>query len=319
MNFWEYETEYDTICKIDPIFKTHGPEAYYNVELMKLDQLVRTLKKIPDDIPFANRTAIAQKNWYKSDKLYYKVWPEMIPLFCKASLKIPVRCLDFDYSSMLIRLPTNQTALQMSGYPVRSMLIWNSACSPEAHGFKSILLYIDFGELYKHGEFDLPLHTHSYLPTSDLDKTLEEVFDEMPIRPSLNEGVPINLDEMKQCWRLALCVSFMAKGNSRIIEPDVLNSDFEKYLKNPESGIRLQEKARRRGKYGFLVGRKELFDSYKPAEHEHHEGGNELNFAHWRNGHPALQWYGSKDDRKAKVIWRSDTVVRPDLPFKPKN
>jgi hypothetical protein len=124
-----------------------------------------------------------------------------------------------------------------------------------------------------------------------------------------------------QCWRIALTVSALAIGHDRIIEPDVLKKDIEKYVKADDAGKqRLHTKAtkrRNRGR-GWTIGRHESVQQLavrrSGSSGAPDEKRGELTHSHFRSGH--LHGYHTKEGYIIK--WIPQLTVRPDLPLDPK-
>ena len=123
--------------------------------------------------------------------------------------------------------------------------------------------------------------------------------------------------------RLVLATSFLITGQDKIIEPDILSKDMQKFIStDDESEIkRLHERAtRRRGEgTGYTIGRRErLIDLARKrhAELEEAEGETKsLQYQHQRCGH--IHRFKTKDGYIAK--WIPQLTVRPDLPLPPKS
>lgn len=108
-------------------------------------------------------------------------------------------------------------------------------------------------------------------------------------------------------------------------------SDDKRLIRPEQRGVRHRlkaEKAKKRGDKGagladkgFLVGAdiklpKDLQQALKPAGTGE---GHSLQYGHVRSGHLRIQPYGKRDGKKTyKVIFIAPTLVRPDLPLKPK-
>ena len=117
---------------------------------------------------------------------------------------------------------------------------------------------------------------------------------------------------------MTLC--FLVTGHDRLIEPDVLSKDLEKFKQaTTEAEItRLHDRAtRRRGEgRGYTVGRRERLlhlarqrcDEYQQAT------GQRLKFQHQRCGH----LHGYHTNKGYIIKWIPQVTVRPDLPVDPR-
>jgi hypothetical protein len=119
--------------------------------------------------------------------------------------------------------------------------------------------------------------------------------------------------------RLAVSVSFLATGQDRLIEPDVLSRDLASYVEAQRRSDlprikTIEDRAKRRGKRGWNVGRQERFRPLvSPSPRDvppGHEGHGPLAYQHQRRAHFRLLPSG-------KVAFVRQATVRPDLPPPP--
>lgn len=142
-------------------------------------------------------------------------------------------------------------------------------------------------------------------------------------------------DEHREDWqgaidfatRVALSVCFLATGGDRLVEPDVLNKDFNAYLdavnaKRLDEVKRLHDKATkvREGAVGYTVGKadailgRRAYDVDTTATTD--EKGRELKYRHYRQPHWQTFWTG-KGRTTPVVRFIRLLVIRPDLPPPP--
>lgn len=156
------------------------------------------------------------------------------------------------------------------------------------HVTLGLVVGIDIGERDATGV--IPLHTMRVFPLDE--RPIEECIDALPIHETINEGMQIPDNIIKNCIRLVITLCLLG-DNPELIEPDVLNNDKQKFLNaDKELQQRLIEKAKRRGKYGFTVGAK-LNSEVSP---------------HVRIQHVALVWTG-KGRKIPQIVSRKGSIV----------
>ena len=113
----------------------------------------------------------------------------------------------------------------------------------------------------------------------------------LPKRPSAEVGVQIPDTMIADCVRLC-CSLCLLENDPEIISPDVLSKDRDKFDQTGDA--RYVEKAHRRGKVGWNVGR-------------HIEVA-----PHYRRPHMALVWTGT-GRAIPKIVPRKGSVVHREL------
>ncbi|MHB0960531.1 MAG: hypothetical protein ACYC0X_30985 [Pirellulaceae bacterium] len=111
----------------------------------------------------------------------------------------------------------------------------------------AINLFIDIGERVE----GYPVQTFRSFRTTE-GFTLQGELDSLPDHASANFGIQIPRPLITDCVRLCATLCLLA-DDPEIIEADVLNKDRQKYLASRDD--KFVEKAHRRGKVGWLVGR----------------------------------------------------------------
>jgi len=156
-----------------------------------------------------------------------------------------------------------------------------------------LVVGVDVGELDSSG--CLPQHTIHAFPLDD--RSIDASIASLPRHPAADSGMQVPSELSKQCIRLVVTL-FLLENNAELIEPDVLAKD--RYRVNgadKELLARLVEKAKKRGKYGFVVGRA-LSEQIARGEMSPHS----------RVPHMALFWEGP--GRKIPVIkLRSGSLI----------
>jgi hypothetical protein len=133
------------------------------------------------------------------------------------------------------------------------------------------------------------------------DMTYEEFFKQADACSIIAETIGMDIPEI---FKLIISLSMLSKDPSILIQPDVLSKDRQAW---EETGDwKYVERARRRGKNGWEIGRNIEEQIAKEIEQETREHGGVS--PHWRNGCPALCWTG--EGRKIPEIrWRNGCIV----------
>lgn len=140
----------------------------------------------------------------------------------------------------------------------------------------------------------MPSHTMKIFPLNC--SSVEKSIDQLPVHGSMDEGIQIPNELITKCVKLCLTLRLIG-DDPDMIQPDVLSKDRIRWKTgNDELKRRLEDKARRRGKNGFLIG--SLLDSAGVSPHI-------------RKPHVALYWTG--EGRKIpKILMRKGSVVHRD-------
>jgi len=278
---------------------------------------------------------ITEAGHYRFKKPYYNIYPDYIDLFMETKLHVPTKLLRLPFPSILIRFPKESTQPNTSGHPARTMLISEHDSSKFLiHGGpvdekRRIQIWIDIGEKESEFEANIPgpisaiasqVPVLSFINLSILDTDddmIEDAFLRLPPDYTLESGIPITKEFMRHCVRIVSAVCFLATGADKLVQPDVLAKDQNKYQEaDPERQKQLADKAIKRGKHGFTVGKESVIGQHREGSSTNTGTGKELTFSHLRSGHFHVVWYGP-GKTKSKVVFFSQTRVKPDLPIKP--
>jgi hypothetical protein len=205
---------------------------------------------------------------------------------------------------LVIRLPHNKHILtyedpKFGTTPVRTIFISFQPVNKRVGGDKQtigMVIGIDVGE--RDSTQTLPMHTMRVFPLDE--RPIEEVIYLLPNHSTSTEGMQIPDDIIIKCVKLAITLRLLDE-NEDLIEPDVLTKDRKRYIEgNEELKKRLIDKAKRRGKFGFIIGSKIESGEMDP---------------HYRRPHPALVWTVKRKGVEGsipKVIFRSGSVIHKD-------
>ena len=346
MEFHEYTSMYQMYkksfkdidgCRLDT------PEKFYRWmfegNYNRTSAAIAAGLKPPERATTYNTQTITELQWYRRDRMYYAIHPELIPVFSRHRMDIPCDLLNFPNNSntFCIRLPKeNNPFILDENHRVQSILCWRmddkevAKLGRQFHqlrvvplGDRRITLWIDINETDQelgHRGMSWPVLTYRILSWKEPTETIESALHNLPISESALLGVQMPDEMIRDCIRLMCSVCFLTSSNDPIVVPDVLVKDRLKYwLSNdPQVWHDLHQRARDRGKYGWLVGIDEMFsDTPLPGAVQPVERGTgkPLQFAHYRQSHWHLVHYGPGKSQ-SKVVLYKQTLVGKGLPFK---
>jgi hypothetical protein len=192
---------------------------------------------------FGARVAFSEISWINDRRPYYKVWPAILDSLRKIKLDIPCNCLQLKSRIFLVRFPLH---LQRDSILVNACRSQDMAgCKPNHSSIADILV------VNSDPESSGP--DTEGTRTCGVDLTSNSTFRDYINNPGDNDKM---LGDGENCLgddlRIALTILLLA-DDPTIIEPEVLSRDEARYrLSKNES---LVEKAHRRGKIGWHIGR----------------------------------------------------------------
>ena len=331
--FMQYTSYYD-IAKVHLL---EGPDALTRDEVPppvefydKLDRAGVTGELVDGD---SLRWAImdAERDWYRANKPYYKVYPAMVTQLLNASLNVESQYLKLPHLAFTIltspkHLFTNVPvhAAMVLALHKDEMWLGEDSSSEGEQAFRDRTLWIIAVNhvFYHHGRKLAAAFSH--LPIYQ-DQTLEEALQGKSssrvkrVDPEVELAAP--LEDRAQAgmdmFRLVLAVALFGTSQHALVCPDLTRRQREKYDRasardDKEAMARLSKKAT-----GWTVGRDVRLPSWAKAAEESAFGvGRELSHAHIRRGHMRMQAYGPEMSLR-KLIFVESTWIRPDLPVGP--
>jgi hypothetical protein len=274
MEFWSYPTSYSTIRdRVPP--ELRDLKVFHDTAMSDV---------VAQGDPIGPKQIDAEYHWLQDSRPYYHLYPGILGPLLNLSLDLDTGAIRPPRRALSVCLPKDHRhpRLTFEQGQVRSILMARGSARFSQKTYDAINLFIDVGEkIAGH-----PIHTFRSFRTSE-GCTLQGELDALPDHPSANFGTviprPLIADVVRLCATLCLLAD-----DPEIIEADVLSKDRPKYLATRDE--KYVEKAHRRGKVGWLVGR----DLEKSP--------------HYRRGHFALFWTGS--GRQVPTVgWRKGTVV----------
>lgn len=258
--------------------------------------------------------AIAELIWERDKKPYYSVHPSLVSKLCQIDFsKVPSDMITmpepFDVICIRLKEENELLSIERGKYFLRSMLVWkrqkNKAVKYKNETFdiddNVLIVWFDFGEI---DPMNNPLYTYKCFPINP-KKTIEETFNQFPPSAEITLGVQVSEEFARNCIKLFISVGFLASSESPLVIFDILSKDIDKWGKaDILERNKMIEKAKNKGKNGWLLGTDQMFQS------------RELKYSHIRAGHPHLYWYGP-GKKQLKLRFVAPTTVRKDKPFKP--
>lgn len=293
---------------------------------------------------------------------YYKVWPEYLDMFKRTRLdNAPLSSLTFPFKSWHILLPKNYVfewdekhlagigvhvvdghevpallhnaagdaaaniapalAAFESASDVRQLMLQTSWWEADVGDYASATASIRLDELYRN---------YAGLSVEDAIRQYVDKVRADDLANSNGHDLPDYCTKPAEYWsgnlinllRVAMSVAFIATGEYKFVQRDVLTDDTAKYLAamaadDQATITRLGDKAdRRRASLGHTIGKFHAIDVLRqqtePAAGETEEQ-RELRNQHLRSGHFHAYWCGpGRTERKVRFL--APVIVRPDLP-----
>lgn len=271
MNFYDYP---DTF----PLFSKLVPGVTRDAMYRFLSKLQQDHPDARDPIGFAHMEW--ERNWHTARRPFYRVWPKIIPMLTKLDVsKVPSRAcqLHGDLKYLFVQLPHGN--MLCGDRDLQGAFIGEARTSA---GPGTIIGALDGKTTEAFGNqvplIDMWLFEHS-------DDKLVDVLDRLKLAAELK--TTLSTRDIVTSLLTTLC---LLQDDPEVITPVLLAKDANRVDLTPEDIARLAAKARKRGRYGFDIGRSiEVMP-------------------HYRRPHPALMWTGT--GRKIpKVVFRKGALV----------
>jgi len=277
---------YTTIAAVTKKFcKMHGqPVPTREEHLANLVQARKTME--PSSHMMMQLHWEFDELWEAGKSPYYLLFPSLIPMLSKLHLD--------RVTGENIKLPHNLTSLLIrfpEGYgEVRSIWMFERPMHRECGGTevgRGLVLGIDHGELDATAQ--QPVYLIRAFPLDE--RPIEECLDALPVSWTASEGKQLDPQEIINAVRVACTVCLLGE-DKEIVQPEVLTKDQRKVCQ--DNVDRLVDKAKRRGKFGWSIGR------------------SVETMPHYRRPHLALVWTGP--GRKIpKIVMRSGSIVHREV------
>lgn len=245
-------------------------------------------------------TCLLEDDWYEQRCPYYKLYPGIIDALAKVRLDVPMELLKLPVDPLEIRFPESFKELSFSLNDkerfLSGMLFGRSRLRPVSDSFSAIINIvsetIDANQPVDYGFSTLSIYESKERNLSGYNyrkgQTVEEVLNTFEPQTLPGHTSENNKWFVEQCVRLLVGVCLIGK-DSDILEPEVLSADQKKYEETLDP--KYVEKAIRRGKYGWSLG--------KSLE----------KIPHYRRPHPAIYWTGKRPHQVPVLLWRAGSLV----------
>lgn len=284
MKFHEYESIMQSARRVAKRMGTTCPDRETLEQLlMQQEQISRQGREhLPRNLD-ESLTALHwafDRAWFEEKCPYYSVYPSLVNMLTKIDLsKVSSKQMQLPQglTSLSIRLPVGHEI----GGEIRSVWIHQNSLVVDGRDVPGIALGIDHGELNQGS----PVYLMRTFPQSDL--SIEDELDDLPKSAREHQGKQLSQEHNLAAIRLACTVCLMGNDED-ILTPEVLSRDESRVCEQNRDV--LVEKARRRGKFGWTLGK------------------NLEVIPHYRRPHPFLAWTGT-GKKIPKVVMRSGSIV----------
>ena len=229
-----------------------------------------------------------ERDWEKAKRPYYNVWPSIVPMLTRLNLDLDSALIQLPLPALCVRFPKaadkNPLVFDWKGQPVHIRCILMG----EINDGTGLSLLIDIGEVMPGG---VPLYTYRNFPRKP-GLTVEQSLASLTKKGLFAElGIQIPEELVNDLVRLC-CTLCLLENDPELISPEVLADDRAKYEQTGDQ--KFVEKARRRGKFGWDVGR-------------HIEV-----IPHYRRPHLMLAWTGAGRS-VPKIVPRKGSIVHRNV------
>lgn len=338
MEFNDWLTQFTCLRAENPKITPDPLRFYGQLRLDLLDRIHKMRQERPDYNAavecVAYNQASVEGQWYRCRNPYFKVFPTMVRMLANTDINVPARFVHAPLRTILYRLPEGHDVAELkddSGKELRCILV--DELNPGESGDRvsevlgentelvqqrRFIFWFDWGEGDKtHMGRRLPIVAFQVIALDDEDASFEDALKVWlgKERFDWDKGCHISEEALLASIRLTVGICLLATNANRLIEHDVLNKHVGRYRRTSDSLERegLFERAKKRGKHGWLVGRELALPAL--AAHragEPHEPRGELTRSHVRRGHFHTVRYGVGHSLE-RVDWFPPTLVRADL------
>jgi len=246
--------------------------------------------------------------WLRASRPYYNVWPGIIKHLSKLDLaKVPVDMVTTPQPVTAFKFPKPNPEFEFkwlgTTYTLNALLLADciekkdSLKGGEFAGFsdddkddyRTLTFWMDFGE--RNQEHPVLLFRKLLMEPGMM---VDEATDALGLDDTIDFGMRVPMETTLKAVRLVLACLLLedTKDDDSLITPDVLSKDRQKY--DATGDQKCVDRARRRGRIGFDVGRKFEDRSKSP---------------HWRNASPAALYWTGPGKKIPKVRYRRGTFV----------
>ena len=266
MEFNPYRTFYEMAKKMCPKDTPKRYQEFYGGLITEMGRRKAAASEI--------NQLILEEIWFQQNRPYYCVYPGVIKGFLNLRLDIPISQLIFPELAFAIKFAKGKEpfAFEYRGksYPTKSMI---AAKMAEEDGDEKIMIFLDIGENMPIGDGEeSTIYTYIAMPVIQ-GMSIEEAINALPHDPSSYIGPVLPDDFRKNLVKIVAAICLLGEDVD-LKEFDVLTKDWDKYQQNHD--YKFIDKAIRRGKNGWLIGRRcedEKNPSYVNPHFQHYWTG----------------------------------------------
>jgi len=213
-------------------------------------ELVHTFR----NMEYGDNTAVhvlSEAMWNKDNRPYYDLYPSVAEAFTKVDLsKIRSEHVKLPMKRLMVRF---QVGHELFG-KVRSFLV--SEADAKVNRNKGILVAINDGSMMDVNGVSVNIHTVNCVVLQE-GLTISDQLERAKRAYVPGDTITIDQDMIEQVYKVLITLCLL-RDNPDLIEPEPLEADRAKYdatYGSPEEQARLLEKAARRGKKAWAVGK----------------------------------------------------------------
>lgn len=187
-----------------------------------------------------------ERSWTNNDRPYYDLYPSVAEAFTRVNIdKLKCGSVRLPMPQLLIRFQVGKELQASKERKIKSILVGEVVVGDKV----SWLTAVNDGSSEQIKNIDIPVHTVNGV-NLEPEKTILEKLTYGRNNPYCDDH--IDKDEVDNAFRI-VCAICLLKDNQDLIEPLPLDSDRAKWEETHD--IKLIEKAARRGKKGWAVGK----------------------------------------------------------------
>lgn len=207
--------------------------------------------------------------WIEKVRPYYKVYPAILNSLCRLKLDVKYECPDVPEDQISVRFAVGHEPCTKNGFKIGSLFIAGLKGIVGGNERKFMAILVDVLNFNEDVRF-------IFDPNADDVKSIEECIE----MACLNGNVSPDKKEIQTlATRIALTVC-MLEHDPDIITPEILSKDEERYQGETDEWKRkAEERARKRGKVGWSIGK---------------EFQKRINSPHYTNSHFRLAHTGPR-------------------------
>jgi hypothetical protein len=283
-------------------------------------------------------TYVAEARWLTNDRPYYRIYPDYVDVFSRTTFDVPLKFFKTPYTQFAVRFakgcePTwdnkgrkcmaqsflfhHSTALD----DIRVLVNQPDLSPNNSEEAERVNITLTVAFIYQDDQSELKAKylAVGYDKARDAGLILQQILNRANVTK-----------QALYFFSIALSICYLATGGDKLIEPDVLNRDFDSYLKavntrdhDAVNRMHKQATVSRGGSLGYVIGRAESLlgrrSEYRRDGESQEGGGNGLHYSHQRKAHFRKRWTKEGDlwIEGGDPIFVRQCTVRPDLPPHP--